>query len=77
MIRVGLINGKSAPAEGSVDSQSLDKTQNKLKLKKKSLHLTFILYIFTSNSTPIFTLHIGSLLRGIEYIFFDNGGDYF
>ena len=32
MIRVGLINGKSVPAEASVDSQSLTETQNKLKV---------------------------------------------
>ena len=50
MIRVGLINGKSVPAEASVDSQSLTETQNKLKVVKTitfSLNLTSILYIFT------------------------------
>ena len=34
MIRVGLINGKSAPSEGSVDSQSLTEKENKLKVLK-------------------------------------------
>ena len=47
MIRVGLINVKSAPAEGSVDSQSLTEAQKKCKSSQliflSPVTLTFLL----------------------------------
>ena len=39
MIRLGLINGKSEPAEGSVDSQSLTEAQKKNSFDEKTGNL--------------------------------------
>ena len=54
MIRVGLINGKSVPAGGSVDSQSLTEAQKKCKSSQLIFLLTFLLCdVIVSRMIPL------------------------